>query len=176
MPVPCQSEIPAAPARLCESCIHTWPLTEFRHRQRGSEHRVRQCRQCHNEFERYRRAAVRARLRKRRMAKDLASVRDATSANRVKAICGAMVRGYGSTEGFMATWLACLHRDLERGGLAALRHLEATIRLIQHCEQDRPDYSRMSDAELEEMVDSLQSQQLLSPNPAPLWQTAPGRA
>jgi hypothetical protein len=156
MPGPCQSEIPAAPTRLCESCFHTRPLTEFRHRKRGSEHRMRQCRRCHNEFERYRRAAVRARLSKRQMARDLSRVRDASSSNRVKALCAEVVRGYGGAEGFARAWIACLRGDLQRGGWAALRHLEATIRLIQHCEQDRPDYRQMSDEELEAMLESLQ--------------------
>jgi hypothetical protein len=156
MCVPSQPDQNEAPSRLCESCFHTLPLTEFRRRKRGSEHRMRQCRRCHNEFERYRRAAVRARLSKRRMAKDLSQVRDAASANRVKALCAEVVRGYGGAEGFAKAWVACLHRDLQRGGFAALRHLEATIRLIQHCEQDRPDYSQMSDEELEAMLASLQ--------------------
>lgn len=156
MPGPCPTEIPAAPTRLCESCFHTRPLTEFRRRKRGSEHRVRQCRQCHNEFERYRRAAVRARLSKRKMARDLSRVRDASSSNRVKALCAEVVRGYGGAEGFAKAWIACLHGDLQRGGFAAIRHLEATIRLIQHCEQDRPNYSQMSDEELEAMLASLQ--------------------
>lgn len=153
---PCPTEIPAAPTRLCESCFHIRPLAEFRRRRRGSEHRVRQCRQCHNEFERYRRAAVRARLSNRKMARDLSHVRDASSSNRVKALCAEVVRGYGGAEGFARAWIACLHRDLQRGGSAALRHLEATIRLIQHCEQDKPDYRQMSDEELEATLASLQ--------------------
>lgn len=155
MPGTCQPETPAAPSRLCESCFHNQPLTEFRRRKRGAEQRVRQCRQCHNEFERYRRAAVRARLSKRRMARDLSRVRDASSSNRVKALCAEVVRGYGGAEGFARAWTACLHGDLQRGGLAALRHLEATVRLIQHCEQDRPNYSQMPDEELEAMLASL---------------------
>lgn len=156
MSVTSQSATVDAPTRLCESCFHTRPLTEFRRRQRGSEHRVRQCRQCHNEFERYRRAAIRARLSKRQMARDLARVRDASSSNRVKGLCAEIVRGYGGAEGFARAWIACLRGDLQRGGSAALRHLEATIRLIQHCEQDRPNYSQMSDEELEAMLASLQ--------------------
>lgn len=155
MSVTYRSETVDTPARLCESCFHTRPLTEFRRRKRGSEQRVRQCRQCHNEFERYRRAAVRARLSKRRIARDLSRVRDASSSNRVKALCAEVVRGYGGAEGFAKAWIACLHGDLQRGGFAAIRHLEATIRLIQHCEQDRPDYSQMSDEELETMLTSL---------------------
>jgi hypothetical protein len=90
------------------------------------------------------------------MAQHLGRLRDAASANRVKALCAEMVLGYGGTEGFANAWRSCLQRDLERGGFAALRHLEATIRLIRHCEQDRPDYSQMSDKELEAMLASLQ--------------------
>jgi hypothetical protein len=155
MGVPSQPDQNEAPSRLCQSCFHTRPLTEFRRRKRGSERRVRQCRRCHNEFERYRRAAVRARLSKRKMARDLSRVRDAASSNRVKALCAEVVRGYGGADGFARAWIACLRGDLQRGGFAALRHLEATIRLIQHCEQDRPDYSQMSDDELEAMLASL---------------------
>ena len=137
-----------APSRLCESCFHVQPLKEFRRRHRGLDQRMRQCRRCHNELERYRRAAIRARLSRRRMAKDLAGFREAASSNRVKALCAAMLGGYGGAEGFANAWLSCLHGDLDRGGLAALRHLEATLRLIQFCEQNRPDYSRMSDEDL----------------------------
>jgi hypothetical protein len=149
MPMPCLPEAPTAQQRLCETCYHTFPLGEFRRRKRDSDHRMRQCRRCHNEFERYRRAAIRARLSKRRMAKDLASVRQTASTNRLKALCAAMVRGYGGAEQFCEKWRTCLERDLERGGMPALRHLEATIRLIQACEAERPDYQRMTDEELE---------------------------
>jgi hypothetical protein len=65
------------------------------------------------------------------MAQHLGRLRDAASANRVKALCAEMVLGYGGTEGFANAWRSCLQRDLERGGFAALRHLEATIRLVQ---------------------------------------------
>ena len=149
MPVHCLPETAPTPLRLCETCLHAQPIDQFRRRRRDAEQRMRQCRRCHNEFERYRRAAIRARMGKRRIARDLATVRDATSANRVKALCGAMVRGYGGAEGFIDAWLGCLRRDLRSGGLVALRHLEATVRLIQHCETERPDYSRMTDQELE---------------------------
>lgn len=142
--------------RLCESCLRVRSLTEFRRRKRGLEHRMRQCRRCHNELERYRRAAIRARLGRRRIARDLAKVRNASSASRVKAICGAVVRGYGGTEGFLGAWLACLKSDLPRGGFVAMRHLEATIRLILHCERDRPDYSQMTDEDLLDRHQELQ--------------------
>lgn len=156
MPVHCPVNM-GGDVRLCESCFQVQPLVEFRRRRRGSDHRMRQCRRCHNEFERYRRAAIRTRMSKRRIARDLASVRDATSANRVKALCSAMVCGYGGTEGFIDAWLDCLDRDLRRGGLAALRHLEATVRLLQYCESSRPDLTHMSDDELVALLSQGQS-------------------
>jgi hypothetical protein len=69
-----------------------------------------------------------------------------------------MVRGYGGTAGFVSVWLDCLRRDVERGGLSALRHLEATVRLIQHCETERTDYSKMTDEELEQVRITLLEQ------------------
>lgn len=119
---------------------------------------MRQCRRCHNEIERYRRAAIRARLSKRQMASDLARLRDASSSNRVKALCAEMVRGYGGMEGFAKAWEACLHGDLQLGGFAALRHLEAVIRLIQHCERDRPVYGPMTDEQLLGLAHVLERQ------------------
>lgn len=161
---PCQTagsgrvavHLPSVSERLCEACFQIWPLEDFRRRKRGSDKRMRQCRRCHNEVERLRRAAARSRLGKRRMAQDLAKVRNAASENRVKLVCAAMVAGYGGTEGFVNAWLRCLDRDLEKGGLIALRHLEAALRLVQHCEEERPDYRRMSDSELEAIAASFE--------------------
>ncbi len=160
MPVHSPPQQHSDPLRLCESCFLVQPLAEFRRRKRGGDQRVRQCRRCHNEFERYRRAAIRASVGRRRMARDLAGVRDATSARRVKALCAAMVGGYGGSEGFVNAWLGCLSRDLKRGGLAALRHLEAVVRLLQYCEKDKPDYGKMGEQALVELEDSLIRQQI----------------
>lgn len=146
---------PSVPERLCESCFQVRQLEDFRRRKHGSVNRMRQCRRCHNEFERYRRAATRARLSKRRIAQDLAKVRDAVSARRVKVLCAAMVAGYGGTEDFANAWLRCLERDLETGGVAALRHIEAVIRLVQHCESQRPDYSKFTDKQLQQLADGF---------------------
>lgn len=90
------------------------------------------------------------------MAQHLGRLRDAASANRVKALCAEMVLSYGGTEGFANAWRSCLQRDLERGGFAALRHLEATIRLVQYCEQNRPDYSQMTEEELLDAISAIE--------------------
>jgi hypothetical protein len=145
----------SGPERLCESCFLSRPLTDFRRRSRDSEARVRQCRRCHNEFERYRRAATRARLSKRRIAQNLAKVRDAVSARRVQALCAAMVAGYGGTEGFVNAWLGCLDSDLKTSGFPALRHLEAVIRLVEHCEASKPNYKHLTEEQLLDLAASL---------------------
>jgi hypothetical protein len=67
-----------------------------------------------------------------------------------------MVAGYGGTEGFVKAWLGCLHGDLAKGGFAALRHLEAVIRLVQYCEANKPNYRQMTDEQLMELAASLQ--------------------
>ena len=55
----------------------------------------------------------------------------------------------------MAAWLATIARDLKRGGYSAFRHFDTVIKLSQQCEQNRPCFSRMTDAELEAAVDAL---------------------
>ena len=55
----------------------------------------------------------------------------------------------------VAAWLATIDRDLKRGGYSAFRHFDTVIKLSQHCEQNRPCFSRMTDAELVAAVDAL---------------------
>jgi hypothetical protein len=71
-------------------------------------------------------------------------------------VCEQLIGCFGGLEGFTTAWRACLEADLARGGFAALRHLEAVLRLVKHCEEDQPDYSQMSEAELEAIVASFQ--------------------
>lgn len=89
------------------------------------------------------------------MAEDLAKVRDAASNQRVKVLCAAMVAAYGGTEGFVNAWLRCLGGDLAKGGFPALRHLEAVLRLVQHCEANRPNYKQLTDEQLIELAASV---------------------
>jgi hypothetical protein len=64
-----------------------------------------------------------------------------------------MVACYGGTEGFVNAWLGCLDRDLDAGGFVALRQLEAVLRLVQHCESQRPEYSQLTDEQLQELAE-----------------------
>ena len=55
----------------------------------------------------------------------------------------------------MDAWQRTLDKDLAKGGIAALRHLSAIMRLTQYCEQNKPNYGAMSDEELEVAILSL---------------------
>jgi len=133
---------------VCRDCCVKKDATEFRPRRAGGSKRTLQCRACHCQAEKLRRQAKRSRQHRQAVNRQLAKLKRAKSAHQVAAVCEAMVRSFGGPDSFANEWQACLQRDLARGGFAALRHLEAMLRLIQHCEGYRPDYSQFSEEEL----------------------------
>jgi hypothetical protein len=137
-----------SPVRRCESCLVQYPLEQFRRRRRGEESRARQCRQCHNLRERLRRAGIRHRISRSRMAKAMTHLRHCTDATRAVTFCAEMVQHLGGAEGFVNAWKGCIDRDLEKGGLPAVRHLTVLLKLMEYCEPEPVDYSTMSDQEL----------------------------
>ncbi len=141
--------------RLCICCLLPKPLEEFRRRYRGRPTRLSQCRDCHNEAERLRRTIRQERLGKRQVAKALTAIKSRRSDAQVKAVCREMVGRFGGVPGIVTAWHRTLDKDLARGGVAALRHLSAILRLTQYCERNRPNYGAMSDEELEGAILSL---------------------
>jgi hypothetical protein len=141
----------------CRDCGILKAASQFRRRSSASDVRINQCRACHALAERLRRCGKRSRTQRQAVNRQLAKLKRAKSAHQVAAVCEAMVRGFGGPDGFATAWQAILRRDLERGGFAALRHLEATLRLIQHCEGNRPDYSQFSEQELLAMASAAES-------------------
>lgn len=125
------------PHIVCGQCGLAKARSEFRRRFTGQKARIHQCHSCHAASERLRRRAKRSREHRRDVNRDLARLKQAKSARQVALVCESMIRGFGGPEGFAKAWTACLRRDLDRGGFAALRHLEATIRLVQHCEGEQ---------------------------------------
>lgn len=136
------------PHRRCESCLVQRPLDQFRRRHRGRDQRVNQCRHCHNELERYRRAAIRHRVSRREMAKAMTQFKKSTAAARVPAFCEEMVQHFGGADRFLDAWKACVDQDLEKGGLPAFRHIAMLLKFMEYCEPKPLDYSLMSDEEL----------------------------
>jgi hypothetical protein len=89
------------------------------------------------------------------LAKALTKVKNQRSDLQVKALCREMVERFGGLKGIAEAWGRSLDQDLNRGGYAAFRHLEAILRLTQYCEQNRPDYGAMTDEELERAIGKL---------------------
>ena len=81
------------------------------------------------------------------MNRELARLKQVKSAHQVALVREAMISAFGGLDGFSHAWTACLDRDLKRGGFAALRHLEAMLRRIRHCEDLRPIYGYILDDE-----------------------------
>jgi hypothetical protein len=154
---PCTDEvIMGIPQLTCRQCGRSKPRDEFRRRTTGREARAPECRPCHAEAERLRRRAKRSRKHRQEVNRDLSRLKRAKSARQVAIVCESMIHGFGGPDGFTKAWKACLQRDLNRGGFAALRHLEAVIRLVQHCEGQRHDYSQLTDEQLQKLADGLQ--------------------
>jgi len=137
---------------ICRDCGVTKNATEFRLRQAGGETRTRQCRACHCLAEKLRREAKRSRQHRQMVNRELARLKQAKSARQVALVCDSMISAFGGAGAFAAAWKDRLDADLAKGGVAALRQLEAVLRLVQHCEENRPDYSKMSDTELEAIL------------------------
>ena len=148
-------QLPPTPEKRCSTCFQTVPAASYRRRRKGGEDRMGQCRACHREAERARRACMADKRNRRRMSAGLVRVREAQNDRQVRALCSAMVKSLGGVNRFMAAWLATIDRDLKRGGYSAFRHFDTVIKLSQHCEQNRPCFSRMTDAELVAAVDAL---------------------
>lgn len=139
----------------CRDCGETKPATEFRLRCAGGATRTRQCRACHCRAEKLRRQAKRSRQHRQAVNRELARIKRAKSARQIGAVCGELIGAFGGPEGFSAAWQACLQVDLARGGYAALRHLEAVLRLIQHCETLPRPASELSDKELLQLAEAM---------------------
>jgi hypothetical protein len=140
---------------ICRDCGERKPATEFRLRRAGGSTRTRQCRSCHAQAERLRRQATRSRQHRQAVNRELARLKNARSARQIGAVCETLIGCFGGLEGFAAAWRACLEADLARGGFAALRHLEAVMRLVQHVEGLPRPVSEMSDEELLRLADAM---------------------
>ncbi len=140
---------------ICRDCGCIKDATEFRLRRAGGSTRTRQCRECHRLAEKLRRQANRSRQHRSRVNKQLARLKNAKTARQIGVVCEALVGCFGGLGGFTAAWRVCLDADLARGGHAALRHLEAVMRLIQHCESLPRPVSELSDEELRQLADAM---------------------
>ncbi len=143
---------PISTSQRCSICFEIKPQSEFRRRYRDRPDRVRQCRECHNDSERLRRGLKRERLNKKELSKTLTALKNEQSDRKVKVLCCEMAHRFGGMDGIIEAWQQSIDKDLEQGGYAAFRHISAMIRLLQYYEENKPDYSTMSDEELLEKM------------------------
>jgi hypothetical protein len=142
----------AADTRFCEQCVSLKPIAEFRKRSRTGSAHLNQCRTCHNRAERERRAKNRAMRGHRRMAKFLTQLNNEKSNDRLRLLSSVMFQQFGGMEGFVSAWADYQHQAMEQGGFAAFRCFQTVVRLLQYCEETRPDPVGMTDEELERSV------------------------
>ena len=88
-------------ARLCEHCLKWQPFGEFRRRSRDGEARLRQCRTCHAQAERQRRANRKGKT----IDKFASALNRATGMAMASTLCGEMYNQFGGVAGFAtAIW------------------------------------------------------------------------
>ena len=122
---------------ICRDCGVKKELSEFRRRKRGSEVRTHQCHSCHAAEERIR-TRMRRNKKDRRVARQgMAALKRAKSARQVEAVCTTMIEKFGGINRLCKVWKDLLDEDLKRGGLAGMRHMDAVVRLLQHCDDQK---------------------------------------
>jgi len=109
---------------------------------------MHECRACHNEAERDRRSKVRELRDRRGMASVLTRLANERDNRRVELLCAAMCRDFGGTAGFVAAWSGYWQRAKLQCGPATVRCMMAFMRLVQYCDEHRPDPSMLTDDEL----------------------------
>ncbi len=138
--------------RICRTCFRDLPLSEFRRRRKNEEALSTDCRKCHNQKERVRVQGKRTKARHKAVVDAMHTIRRNASDQKVKAVCERMIAGFGSVENFVDAWQECLAVDFARKRARSFCHLEAILRLVQWVDEHKPDYGRLSDAELTQAI------------------------
>ena len=145
------NEREARGALLCSYCLSEYPLQQFRHRNKQSGNRFTQCRLCHNQAERLRRQRKRGWINKRLFHQYLTSLKNQRTTRGVERVYLDLCQKFGGTAGLFQMWSKAMEKDMAEGGFKAYRHIASILRLMEYCEDtkpDKPDYSQMSDEEL----------------------------
>jgi len=137
--------------QLCVYCLSEYPLQQFRHRNKRSGNRFKQCRLCHNKAERLRRQHKRDWLNKRELRLHLTSLKNQRTTRGVERVYLELCQKFGGTAGLIQMWSQAMEKDMAEGGFKAYRHIASILLLMEYCEDtqpDKPDYSQMSDEQL----------------------------
>jgi len=139
--------------RICIKCGVERPLSEFRRRRSGTEHRHHDCRRCFNEYARERRATRRRKL----IGQGVREIKNPrTSPRKVKLVLAAMMRQFGGLSGFVTTWKeqfdhAAATKPASKGVWDSIRAINRMAEIADEY-QRRWDVSDLSDEELAEAL------------------------
>ena len=113
--------------KVCRICAEPKTITEFRPRSHDGSQRQSECRTCHNESERIRRAAKTNR-KLQAFVTALAARRDA---DRIVGMAKIVVRSFGGLDEFAREWNRQQKRAMTESPVVAYRYLTAALRLME---------------------------------------------
>lgn len=111
---------------------------------------MRQCRQCHNQSERERRAKSRLKSDRKQVGSFLTELKNEGSNDRVQMLCNRMFRQFGGFQGFVDAWTDYQQKAIESGGFPAFRCFAAMFRLLEYCSESESEVGQLTDEELEQ--------------------------
>jgi hypothetical protein len=136
----------------CRLCTRIRPLSEFRYRNKATNTRFNQCRQCHNAAERTRRTNRQQIASERQITKYLSQICDKRHRRNVGHAVTEMIQTFGGIEGFTKAWNEYYKSVKSKGGYGTLRVLESIIKMMQYHDESAQKISILSDAELEHSI------------------------
>ena len=140
-----------AKMKFCEHCLEWKPDTEFRRRFKGGSARLNQCRICHNETERVRRARGHREQCDKFVAAFVTRLKNAKANGLVALLCNVMVQHFGGVQGFVNAWTQQIDRirSEQPGSKKALDFYQAVLRMIEFCDTPQPDITELTDEDLQ---------------------------
>ena len=150
--------------RFCETCARWQAITEFRKRRQSGSARMRQCRQCHNRYERERRAKSRLQSNRKQVGSFLTELKNEENNDRVRMLCNRMFRQFGGFQGCVDAWTDYQQKAFESGGFPAFRCFAAVLRLLEYCSDSEQEVDQLTDEELlRELAVSVRSLLIAQP-------------
>ena len=133
-------------SRHCSACHQSKPLTDFRRRRAGSEHRHWTCRRCHARHEREREKAKRC-GKAIRLAKNFI---DVDHPDTVQYLSASVVQSMGGIRRFAAVFREAIDEASRRGNHATVcRTILGLVSLMAH---SQPKVEELSDRQLEATI------------------------
>ena len=155
-----------ADSKLCEYCLTVKPITEFRRRYRDGTERMNECRTCHNESERMRRAHRRTSRDNDAIKQFVTRLKNTHRPEQIELLCGAMIRRLGGLQSLFVAWVRQVEaaQSAQPGSKKVLDFYQAIFRMIEYCNSGRRDLAEISDEDLQgEIMESCK--QLIRQHP-----------